>query len=419
MIIIEIIVLISLIGFMAVIYYYQRDVIYPAFVFCFIWTIQIAGLIIFQNLFIPLSPDVLLIVLTGILFFTIGCFVGSRKAIYISDKWRLTIREIQCNKIFHIVAIIILLWALWNIYLIASNVWSGDSLLLKLISLRKAIGKDRTPGGYFGIFSYFSSIVFVLTILAFFSKMKADKKVFKYEIVFYLYLIIFLGMSFFSTGRGNMLKIFIVIAFSYIYLVRPKPKKFCKVFFLLVFFAFFLFWSGGILLHKGDNSNFYSVLKSIALYQFSPLPALSIFLQSKHDLFFGQYTFRFFPAVLKAIGFDVEVKKRVLDFVHIPNRTNIYTFYYSYISDFGVISVGFFPFIIGLIHGQIYKKALLAKNNDFIGFIFVVSFLPLLNSTGGEAYFSMLSTWIQYLFFAYIFTRKMSTRLLFQAKSIG
>jgi len=67
--------------------------------------------------------------------------------------------------------------------------------------------------------------------------------------------------------------------------------------------------------------------------------------------------------------------------------------------------VVFLPCFIGLFHGQFFRWFLANRKNEFALYILAMSYMPLLQSTGGETYFSLMAYWIQFLLIGLVMTK--------------
>jgi oligosaccharide repeat unit polymerase len=125
---------------------------------------------------------------------------------------------------------------------------------------------------------------------------------------------------------------------------------------------------------------------------------------SHHTYGYGIYTFRFFLAIINAVGFDVEVVPMVEKYVANINGNvgNVYTFYKWYANDFGLLYAMSWQFIVGIIHGYITKKMYSRKTEKWL-LVFSISFYPLVMQFFMDEYITMLSAWVQIAFWIVIF----------------
>ncbi len=114
-------------------------------------------------------------------------------------------------------------------------------------------------------------------------------------------------------------------------------------------------------------------------------------------------TLRFFYAVTNSLGLsDTEAPPTILPYQSISNRgdiTNVYTMLYPYYTDYGYVGVAVFAIILGLIFGSVFKKS---NTNNFFKIIYSLISVALVFAFFGEILMSNLSTYIQYLIFAWL-----------------
>jgi oligosaccharide repeat unit polymerase len=175
---------------------------------------------------------------------------------------------------------------------------------------------------------------------------------------------------------------------------------------VIIFFLIFSIFA--VILKKGGNSdssileNFSSILNVIIEYFVGGIHAFNTKMQFLVGQTEGHFTFRFIRSLLGKIGFlDYHEISLIEPFVKKPIFTNVYTIYSRYLSDFsfnGLIIL----FIIGFIQTYIFIKA--KFNSVFYVLLYSILLYPLLLSGFHEQYFTILATWIQYIFFGFIFT---------------
>lgn len=148
----------------------------------------------------------------------------------------------------------------------------------------------------------------------------------------------------------------------------------------------------------------------IAIYLLSPIPAFDVSAGTSEISYDGSYTFRFFYQVLKSIGFNVEVKSTVQEFVEVPLSTNVYTIFYQYYLDFGFIGVFLFGVIDGCIYGYVYGKI---NKVPYLKLFYSYLFVSLCLQFFNEIFFVVLSIVIQIYVLSriiYYKTRKINGR---------
>ena len=132
------------------------------------------------------------------------------------------------------------------------------------------------------------------------------------------------------------------------------------------------------------------------------------YMKSPKDYLYGANTFRFFIAILKSIGFNVNVPELIQEEIQFyGDKTNVYTVLHYYVRDFGIIYAFFIQFVLGIFYGVLYKKAILKGTfSPFYIAVLSIFFFPLINQFFDDKYFSILSSWLQMIFWIWFFTSK-------------
>lgn len=220
--------------------------------------------------------------------------------------------------------------------------------------------------------------------------------------------IISLAYSVFATGRTY----YFVILSLYLGIQYLNTKRFSIKKYLWPFLVFILiFILVGVIYNKGGDKentlkeNLHSTSEVTAVYLVSSLNALDFELTKNVKAQYpGKNTLLFFVRILHSFGFITNTKEGTLvsEFVFVPYPTNVFTFYSPYIKDFGKLYAWIMIGLFGALHTWIFYKALQTKN---IRYTLYFSFLvyPLLMSFFQDQYLSLLSTWLQAIFYIELF----------------
>lgn len=380
-----------------------KDILHPAIIFGFLWCFQLLGISVLSSIYSPLSLDVLMIVTIGVICFSFGCYFSSLLPV----KNILRERELRGNSLF-----LLFVFLLCLIGLIAqlSIVYGqpGETLARKMIGLRVKESIDNED--VFGIWKYFStfSISFLLLLSI------QVKKLHPIKFSSFLYpsmIIICLAGAFLSTGRTPIITILIVLLIVKVTSrnERTRPLDIAMYTIPGLVATYAVFWGVGAFFGKVGASNM-DVYYNFVTYIFSAIPALDVYIHSPDFLNgqpkLGEHTFRFLNAVFYKLGFASAPDPLVQEFVQVPHLTNLYTLYHIYLKDFGHAGVFIFPFILGVFHSMVYAQFKNYRQNDFIYFLFVISCVPLIQVIFQETYFSLFSTWLQFLALGLFFTSK-------------
>jgi oligosaccharide repeat unit polymerase len=159
-----------------------------------------------------------------------------------------------------------------------------------------------------------------------------------------------------------------------------------------------VFTAPAVLLNKGGDpakslgENVSGVLGSLRHYTVSGLVAFDHVVNDP-SVFPPWFSFRFFFAVGRNLGLDVDVPPIILPFAATPAPTNIYTIYASYFADFGWIGVGVLMCVHGFVVTMLYQAAVRGRPEAVILFGLAVS--NLMVSAAADGFLVGLSYWIQ------------------------
>lgn len=218
--------------------------------------------------------------------------------------------------------------------------------------------------------------------------------------------------AFTGGNRGVIFLLVIAHFFSFMIVKNYNNKKVARILRILVVLILIVFFGFAFLKYVYvDKSNIGLFLfEQFKKYFSSSLVAFVEWSKDFNDYLYGTNTFRFIMAVLNSLGFDAYVTNTVQQPTVISGSgetTNVHTILHYYVSDFGMLYAFSVQLFLGVIHGYLYKKAILTKNiNSFYIAVISLLYFPLINQFFDDKYFSMLSSWIQYIFWLWLYTRK-------------
>jgi oligosaccharide repeat unit polymerase len=248
-----------------------------------------------------------------------------------------------------------------------------------------------------------------IVLFYFFCKDLFKKKVNSYRIKILLLSIFALALSIFSTGRTQILGM--IAAYLFLFILEYarvyawKNKKYMKKVFdwlvraSLTFIILFTL-SGVFALNRMGEATYGSIIDNIAQYIGSPIPSLSYFIENRESYgvpsYFGENTFITIYGTLKTLGVVNEVADVFLPPVVTSTlRTNVYTLYYRYIYDFGIISVPLIQIINGIIFGYLYGRIkYFNRENVYIKLLYAILMYPLIMMFFEEQLYALLNTHI-------------------------
>ncbi|CEN23756.1 Uncharacterised protein [[Clostridium] sordellii] len=343
-----------------------------------------------------ISSSTIFIILAGILMFQLGyytIFLINKKNIkkdYEIKKQYISLKYID-------VLIIVDLIFMMLIILKAIEIAKSINVINFFVSLRLGLGQfSDTTGGY-GVLSYALTIangVFAFIFILYKSGFEELKK--RVKISFFIALVI----SVLHTGRGFLTQLFLI--WMSITLIKQKDRKnefrlISKflVLFLITFVLYAIFLKKGIDTDGGIENIFKGFREQMILYGAASIKAFDHWLSNLDFLDFGLNIFRTPIVILTKLGFDLEVIDLVKEFSNTKIPTNVYTIYQPYIADFGVLFAFVIQCILGYLYSYMYIKC---KEGEYICiFMFSVLMYAFVTQFFIDSYFSLMSTWIQYL----------------------
>ena len=355
----------------------DKKLLNPLFIVPFIWGVLLVLFGILPHELNSLNGQFIYGILIWVLFFYLG-------GIFLINVEIPKGKTIYNKKIFNLYYYLVLIFAplaIASLILEALKV-GPEYFFLRLRMINTGLDEDDTftLGKLAYVFNFTNGVCLLYTLYY----EKVSKK--KYYIV--LLFAFLLGLI---TLARTSLVILVISIFAILY-IKGKLKSKHYIYFMLVFFAFIFLLTGLRNVHESEGENF---ANTFAIYLFSSMPAFETLKYTPIQQHFGENTFRFFYAVFNGFGAHYELKKAILDYVSVPQPTNIYSVLYPFYMDFGYWGIGIFGFIYGLIYFILYKGY--KARNDLMLFLFAVIVPYVFIQFSGEFIFTTLSTHLQFL----------------------
>jgi oligosaccharide repeat unit polymerase len=385
-----------------------KKILHPSVVYTGIWSIQLIGLFLFSDRFIELSFIALALVVFGAIFFSIGAHLSSA---YLVGGYRLIRARVVTEdlRLFWL-AVILVTTCMYGQYRVFSDLTEGVDFGLSLVHVRILISIDNQD--VYGLYKYGGPLALSALLILQINILnnKANRI---HGVLFVYFLISSFFMAILSTGRGPVVFVFIYMSVIYVLKVGINWRVIFSGI-VTILLTFIIFWIMGNAMGKSDNAAD-EALNEIVNYIFSSIPALSVYLEQQPLKIFegdwGANIFRFFSAFLAFVGLAEKPGSLVQEFIAVPHQTNLYTVYYHYLKDFGLIGILIFSLIIGLFHGYVFLLGSMNKRDDFALYILAISYLPLIQTVFQETHFVSLSTWIQYTLLGFMLTKVHKKRI--------
>lgn len=407
----NLIVVITLLLISIFIYLYTKDILCPPAVLSFIWALPFIWLSCTESL----KPRGFLIgfngfyFIAGVLCFTLGFFIFNFKRHYrrpvslaVTDARTAT----KICKAFICVELLCSLYFLYDVFRFVKTHYQRNFWFTYKWNVSQGNYTDWFVIPYLRTLSVILSLIM---LLQFFSK---NKKNIENRWLF-LQLVITITINFIGQGRNSLFALIVPAVFLVLIRKRKKDSQIIKVLLLSVGCLCMIFIIYDALKNPyADKTD--SLFDTIENYLCGGVVSFSNYLNSFQVYAHGEYTFRFLCALMHPFCPDLTVVPMVEPYVTNINGHigNVYTFYKWYANDFGPLYALMWQFIIGCLHGLLYKK-LYETSNKGVCILYCYSMYALCMQFYMDMYITMLSTWIQVCFWIFLF---LNNKIFFSKK---
>lgn len=385
-----------LLGMAGLNYTLRRDVAYPPFLFTALWCVILFLHSVLEQIWSfeiqPLSNTVLLVFTVGALFFTLGglathYYYDARAQAQQRPSLTLWLHPWFDQALFWLPFLALPLFCLEALSLTGT---STSTPFFESLRYQLTVG-----GRDYGLLDYTIPVVIFNTWLRFWQKeIQPDDTLTRRR--FYIALAVNLVLLVLTTGRTYFMLLFALLIGFRILSGKPviRMALYSGISFLSLFAAFS--FAKGFVQEETWAQVLLAVSRRLIWYAVGSLRALDHFLHKPYDLLNGDLTLRFFDALAFRLGLtDTEPAALVQPDVLVPDRTNVYTVYYTYIQDFGILASFLFIGVFAIVHGVLYFRS--RSGSLSARYAYALMLYPLLMSFFQDQYLSLLSTWIQYL----------------------
>lgn len=385
-------------------YWRSRSVLYPPFLFCGMWLLDLAVYRLNLEQFDLPHANTLDIICFGAICFSLGGL-----AAMLLPKFLITARFVLTrfpprNNLVKPAVLIFLACGLpllvANLLILASH-GTGSTIFQRARTGGAEGAGGDSLGTYFILWSLYAAPLFLLE--------RRDRS-------FWLMTSIAFVASILSTGRLPILML--MSSLTCVYLMKTNRHQFWDAvkFARIPIFLFFCLYLGMIFLIK-DTSYFDGGIVAIAIlfivaYIIGPTAAFDYLMQHPRDyVTTSNHTFKFFLSIGAHLHLIAYQQPPHDDFVTVPFPTNVYTVYRYYLADFGLYGTLIVFALIGLFQTLIYRKA---RSGSMLGiYFFAVTLYTIFLSPFSDEYASF-GAYIDSLAFAaiYIVLRSLPLRVL-------
>jgi oligosaccharide repeat unit polymerase len=374
-------------------YRVQRSVLYPPFIFCAMWLLD---LVVYRSGFIEIDPvhgNTLVIVAAGAASFSLGGLLAGLAPRKLLRFHLFPPKPGRMSYFLRNILTIVLLCGLPVLFYqtkqLSNLVGGGFNMLAQA---RTVIVVEAQSGEWTGSFvlNYFTQIAVCFSLL--FATGKKDRQFWGVTVIAFIACIL-------STGRGGFLVL--ISGLIAIRLLQRKQETLRSAIPLIrwpivLFAALFI----GLIFSNKNTEGMTGSTTSIATFFVlsaiaGPLAAFDRVVQSPADFMTPwSHTFQFplhLAATLHLIsGYD---KIPMLDsFVFVPFQMNVYTVFKFYYLELGIIGALVLLFFVGLLHSLLYLKA--KQGGRFSTYLFAFSIYSVLVVIFDDAY-SDIATYLR------------------------
>lgn len=377
----------------------------PYQIYFLVWLLVTFGYYVTNDIFIRIDNTYVFLILISHYFalslLVISFFRNKSEPIYVSN----VVSTIGINKLVFYFLLFLTVAGVMPTLNLANQIAGGDSVftILGFMKLRNAITYE---GKGFGVFAYLTPLALVLASVSLIA-WKNNKVYFLY---FLISLLAALFYCYISTGRTFIVVLFCFMAVPFYASGLIKNKSLFVFSFL--FMCLFLFIAGmtgkGVSFDNTFSQNVQTFKENIVGYSTAPFVAMSQLFVNFDRPEYGENSLRFFYAILNSMGLvDVKAVDLIKPYVNTPFQTNVYTVYEVYFRDF--LYFGFLvPPMFLIFHGFLYSKSMVCGGRWVL--FYAASTNPLLMSFFQDQYLSMLSFWIQVVFWISILCNNQKNR---------
>jgi oligosaccharide repeat unit polymerase len=317
-------------------------IISPSFILLSIWSLQFFGYFFLEEQFDPINNYTWIIVLVGIVSFLFGALFCSLlfpvKIAYNYDPINYDAIKLSYY-IFLPIYIVFAFIPSLNIFI------SGGSLEgIREMLITNTIERDVTT-----VYSTYLNYLAVLYSIYIINYSNGYSKTFLY----FVFLVgLFAGIS--TLGRSIILLMIIACIIS---LFIQKKISF-KIIIIICIILLISFLGFALLLNKGgQNSIWENLIWNFNTYIFSGLSCFNYYVVYNEPYFEdGLLLPNFIRILLENFNFNLEKSPTFLPFIQIPSDSNVYTIFYPWYHDLGILGVVMSFFLMGNIFQYLFNR---------------------------------------------------------------
>lgn len=225
----------------------------------------------------------------------------------------------------------------------------------------------------------------------------------------------------FTAGNRGMIFLFIIsMIFIYILKKDMSNKKIALILSLLVISVLLIFGITSFMkfVYEDQSNKAAFLIPKFRLYFTSSMPAFVEWIREGFDYEFGKNTFNIFVKIGNFFGSNTQVPSLIQNYIYVGNDyTNVYTIYQYYVRDFGILYSLFIQLFLGYLYAKSYFKNIVLKKLNVPSFLFLSTmYFPLIYQFFDDKFFSLTSTWIQFYFWYWLFSKMFINKVNYEVE---
>jgi oligosaccharide repeat unit polymerase len=376
-------------------YFCFRDLLYPPVLHCGLWFVITVAYMLFEEAFVPLSTSMYFVIATGVFLFSLGSLISTLR--FRPRRLQIQFEGARYGFLSNLLFLVPLVGLPFFIYQM-NELANGGVTASFFRNLRTSVNTQDNPVGlaqYFVPISILSAGIHLLL----FRRTHALRST--------VAILVATVYCLFTTGRSSFLILFALL-FGMMAITRQMDSRKAVLVFAACSVVIFVIIAALRDVTTPNGTAFESAQsswESFRLYLLGGLPAFDRFMHTPAELGSGNHVFRTVVAVGAKLGLCNEPVSLVQHFAILPFDTNVYTVYQPYFADFSYAGMFLIQFLLGCVHGFLYRRA--DQGRPLYVAAFGLSLYPLSMQFFQDQYFNLLSTWVQYavglsLFFLFV-----------------
>ena len=370
-----------------ILYLFYRNILFPSLIVSLVFLLSSTFLVLNPKWMYVITLSTYFYIMISLIIFSIGCHFGASIRLKFSkienshfSKNGIFYLLIRKQNIFFLTLVsgIVCIIFLMHQFRLSLSLGASGSLSSIFEALRSKV--QTNPEIYelsasLNIGIAFSEALGYTCLFLLIQDLILNKETFKLYILPVVFLLL---EQLFSGGRNGFIIVIVSIIFDVYYILKVNNlessnklnRKILKNIFIGIAIFISIFWGVGILTGSSKVFNFWD---TISIYVGSSMVTLDTLITttSTQSSQFGVYTLKGIYGILNRLGFSVTLISNHMEMVRWNGYySNVYTSFFPYIRDFGILPSVFVQIIIGFIFGNIWNEFNHSRKKSFLIFYY-------------------------------------------------